>query len=90
MKSTTKTTLLILSSIIINGAIIAYWYYLSHKDYGGFTIYPPLPALGNGEDGYLVFIEKIQEDHHRFMAALCATGVANIALVAAALVKLRR
>ena len=90
MKLSTKTTLLLLCAIIINGAIIAYWYYLSHKEYGGFTIYPPLSALGNGADGYLIFIEKIQEDHRRFMSALCVAGIGNIALVAASLQKAQR
>ena len=88
MKLSTKTTLLLLFSIIINGAIIAYWYYLSHKEYGDFTGYPPLSALGS--KSYLLYMEQQQEDYRRFMVALCVAGIGNIALVAAAWQKAQR
>lgn len=77
----TKPLLLSLA-VLINGAVIAYWYYIQHKNYGGFTWYPPLSALGDSSDeDFNLVIKNMQFFRVSFMWVLVGAGVVNVMLV---------
>ena len=83
MKLTVKTGILLLLTVIVNVAVVAYWYHLMHKEYGGWTMYPPIEQLRNN-DGFNLVMKNKALDNTRFMWALVVACISNVLLIVAA------